>query len=423
MSIPSVIGEGAYGCVHKPSLTCNNKNISYKNKISKIMLSKEAAKELQEYTIISTVDKNNEYYLGLPIKCKVSTNYKTIKAVNKCKNIKRKYLRNKTTKQGLDKMALIVMNDGGLDLKLLSKKFEKLQNNKEGIRKVKKFWLEAHRLFRGVLTLQKHDIAHHDLKPQNIVYNMHTNRINFIDFGHMRNIHREMAKCIKSDNWIYDYAFWNYPFEIQFLNRDDYMNFVYKTKSQKERFILDFIKDLQQDNDTKFVNAFRIFMDYMLKNKDISSEKNISDRYLLEFRKLCLDQVVKNDYNTFLEKSIRSVDVYGLGMSLQFILSHVKKLMDSVTVRNMESCFFYMTTPNLLQRYTINEAIDKFETILSDARYLEDFGVQFENHIPIKTRTGSLNKTERILRHVSHDTISLRNMDKERIAEAMNRST
>jgi len=422
MSIPSVIGEGAYGCVHKPSLTCSNKNISYKNKISKIMLSKEAAKELQEYTIISTVDKNNEYYLGLPIKCKVKTNYKSIKAVNKCKNIKRKYLKNKTTKHGLDKMALIVMNDGGFDLKLLSKKYEKMQNNKEGIRKIKKFWLETHRLFRGVFTLQKHGIAHHDLKPQNIVYNINTNRINFIDFGHMRNINREMAKCIKSDNWIYDYAFWNYPFEIQFLNKDEYMNFAYKTKGQKERFILDFIKDLHQDNDTKFVNAFRIFMDYILKNKDVYTEKNISDRYLLEFRKLCMDQILKNEYNTFLEKSIRSVDVYGLGMSLQFMLAHVKKFMDSDTVRNMEMCFFNMTTPNLLQRYTIDEAIDKFETILYDAKYLEDFGIQFENHIPVKTHVGSMNKTEKVLRHISSDSISLRNMDKERIAEAMNRS-
>lgn len=422
MSVPSVIGEGAYGCVHKPSLTCSNKNISYKHKISKIMLSKEASKELQEYTLISTVDKNNEYYLGLPIKCKVAVNYKTVKAVDKCKNIKRKYLRNKTSKRGLDKMALIVMNDGGLDIKMLAKKYEKLKNNTDGIQKVKKFWLEAHRIFRGVLTFQKHGIAHHDLKPQNMVYNMHTNRINFIDFGHMRNINREMAKCIKSNNWIYDYAFWNYPFEIQFLNKNDYMEFAYKTKGQKERFLLDFIKDLQHDEDTKFVNAFRIFMAYMLKKKDVSAEKNISDRYLLEFRKLCLEQVVKSDYDTFLEKSIRSIDVYGLGMSMQYMLAHVKHTMDPLTVKNMELCFFNMTTPNLLQRYTIDEAIDRFETILADARYLEDYGIQFENHMPVKTRVGKLNKTEKVLRTISVDTISLRRMNKDRIEEAMNRS-
>jgi hypothetical protein len=238
----------------------------------------------------------------------------------------------------------------------------------------------------------------------------------------MRNINREMAKCIKSDNWIYDYAFWNYPFEIQFLNKNDYMDFVHKTKSQRERFLLDFFKDLQHDNDTKFVNAFRIFMDYMLKKKDNESEKLISDRYLLEFRKLCMDQIVKNEYNNFLEKSIRSIDVYGLGMSLQFMVSHVKHMMDPITVKNMELCFFNMTTPNLLQRYNIDEAIDRFETILEDASYLKDFGIHFENHMPVKTRVGKLNKTEKVLRHISVDTISLRNMDKERIEDAMNRS-
>ena len=41
MSIPNVIGEGAFGCVHKPSLTCSNKRISYKNKISQSFLPPE----------------------------------------------------------------------------------------------------------------------------------------------------------------------------------------------------------------------------------------------------------------------------------------------------------------------------------------------------------------------------------------------
>ena len=35
-NIPEVIGEGSYGCVHRPSLECNRENINYKNKVSKI---------------------------------------------------------------------------------------------------------------------------------------------------------------------------------------------------------------------------------------------------------------------------------------------------------------------------------------------------------------------------------------------------
>ena len=49
MNISNVIGEGTYGCVHKPSLKCKKKRINYDNKISKVMKTKEANIELKEY--------------------------------------------------------------------------------------------------------------------------------------------------------------------------------------------------------------------------------------------------------------------------------------------------------------------------------------------------------------------------------------
>ena len=41
-----IIGEGAYGCVHKPSLICKDKKINLKNKISKLMNNENAEVEL-----------------------------------------------------------------------------------------------------------------------------------------------------------------------------------------------------------------------------------------------------------------------------------------------------------------------------------------------------------------------------------------
>ena len=50
MSKSKKIGEGTYGCVHKPSLKCeDNKIISnYNDKISKIMKNKHAQIEMKE---------------------------------------------------------------------------------------------------------------------------------------------------------------------------------------------------------------------------------------------------------------------------------------------------------------------------------------------------------------------------------------
>jgi hypothetical protein len=46
----NVIGEGTYGCVHDPMLYCEDesKNINMKDKVSKILLKKNAIDELKE---------------------------------------------------------------------------------------------------------------------------------------------------------------------------------------------------------------------------------------------------------------------------------------------------------------------------------------------------------------------------------------
>jgi hypothetical protein len=77
MSIPTVICEGTYGCVHKPSLICKNQNIDYTNKVSKYMKNIKAKKEMAEYSNIQEIDKDTKYYLGNPISCNLDENEKT----------------------------------------------------------------------------------------------------------------------------------------------------------------------------------------------------------------------------------------------------------------------------------------------------------------------------------------------------------
>ena len=73
MSDPKVIGEGSYGCVHKPSLACKNKpNLSYKNKVSKVLRKKSAKDELKEYNNVNKADKKKDFYLGKPVSCDIA---------------------------------------------------------------------------------------------------------------------------------------------------------------------------------------------------------------------------------------------------------------------------------------------------------------------------------------------------------------
>ena len=58
---PKIIGEGTFGCVLKPPLKCRDKNIDYKNKISKVMPINEAKKELKEYNSIKNITGLSKY--------------------------------------------------------------------------------------------------------------------------------------------------------------------------------------------------------------------------------------------------------------------------------------------------------------------------------------------------------------------------
>jgi hypothetical protein len=228
----------------------------------------------------------------------------------------------------------------------------------------------------------------------------------------MRNIKHELDKCDRSDNWIYDYPFWNYPFEIQFLNRGEYVNFTNKSKKAKEQFIIDFIEDLKKDRDTKFTTAFRIFMDYILRGRSKADEKLLSDRYITDFKKTVLDQM--KNYDDFANRSIESIDVYGLGMSLQFILAYTKRFMESGIVKELDECFFRMTTANLSERYTVNEAVDAFETALETAGY-----AAFENNERVNME--KCKTTKKSLKKIQTSDISIHKLTKNQLQRAMNR--
>ena len=81
------IGEGTYGCVHKPSLKCKNKQISYEGKISKIMRASAAFKEMKEYSTINSIDADKKFYQGEPIECDPVDNEEARREIDACRDI------------------------------------------------------------------------------------------------------------------------------------------------------------------------------------------------------------------------------------------------------------------------------------------------------------------------------------------------
>ena len=83
--IPKVVGEGTYGCVHKPALKCKDKEDKKDpNQVSKLMIKKNANEELKEFKLIKKADKHDEYHLGNPGSCFPDDTLVNKMSIDKC---------------------------------------------------------------------------------------------------------------------------------------------------------------------------------------------------------------------------------------------------------------------------------------------------------------------------------------------------
>jgi len=328
------VGEGGFGCVHKPSLRCAKEtmNIDYNKYISKLMKKKSAKKELNDFVIVSKVDPENKYHLGTPIMCTPDVdNEDTIRDINECKRFTAHEVR-----QSPDKYKLLLLKDGGYDLSIFCKQHLKHFIN-ENPNNVYRFWLEVRHLIQGIHFFNSHGIVHYDLKPQNIVFNPETFKLMFIDFGLMntKNVIKKEANrsSLNSANF-----HWSYPFDNGFLNKDYFTYYKNLSPEQKQLFkdtfeqylFTDTTPNSNRSNRSNRSNnneielyirkphAFNLIFDYIYLDKNEELKYKDVDLFFSTF-----DQFIsENSYETTIDKTINSIDIYGLGFTLKYVLNH-----------------------------------------------------------------------------------------------------
>jgi len=354
------IGEGAYGCVIQPSLACANKHSvkTYKNRISKVMLTHHAKKEMKEYALISHADPKKKYYLGKPITCRIKNTNKTRRVIKSCKRGK-KYLNH------MNETSLLIMENGGMNLSMLANEMITWKPSEEKYTIVKHVLVEFAWMLEGVGVFLKHDIIHHDLKPQNIVYNMNTDRMNFIDFGLMRKRSASIRASRNSTNWITQYAHWSYPLETQFLNRNNYMEFASKSKQEKIQYTKTIIKNIEMDLNDKFTDAFYVLCLYIIEPNIDERDKNANlNKVLNDYVNFLLQDMVPNNYETSLKRSFDTYDTYGLGLSLSKLVISIKSLINDELYHQLKEFSYGLLHPNVLQRIGVKDAIKRYGEIL-----------------------------------------------------------
>ena len=350
-----VIGEGTYGCVHEPSLKCKyKKNVNYDDKISKIMKKRNAKDELDEYEKITKIDPMKDFYLGKPTECFPKIDIKNKKAINKCDSF---------NERDINSYKLLIMKNGGNSLEKYGKILQDRKATRVNVKKMELYLIELHRLFYGLREMIENNIIHHDLKPHNIVYNENETRLNFIDFGLMDDKLNIIDQAKRSD-YNLGIPYWYFPMELMFLNKNNY-NFIANMPSDKRR---NYITKLFDKNFQDMNAHSKIFYDYLPKTININGKnENLQAYNLQNLIKSITFNINHNNYNEFLEKSLNTIDIYGTGVALLFILKKGKHLIQTELNKQLEELFYSMVNADVYKRITIDELLNKYETILEQS--------------------------------------------------------
>jgi serine/threonine protein kinase len=353
----SVIGEGAYGCVHRPSLKCKDKTMSYSDKISKLLLNEDVNIELDTYSNINKIDKTKKYYLGKPVKCNLKNDNSTLQSIKKCK-------KSSEILSNILDYSLLISKYGGINLTEFSEKMALVEPTQSNIKKMKKFWIEAQRLFHGISNMNKHNLIHHDIKPDNIVYAETINRLNYIDFGLMQKYDIVYKECQNSQYWLASKMHWSFPFEIMYLQKTKYMNFVKMSEQEKINLIDDIIMSFKEDSNY-MANTIKVFYSTIVTNKNNAKEQyDMKMKLFHDFKILLINEMKSTNYTDFLKKSIRTIDTYGLGMTLLNVLNNTKHLIGHGLYEKFSELFYNMIHPNVFKRYDIATSMREYEHII-----------------------------------------------------------
>ena len=195
MSSPKVIGYGTYGCVTKPRLSCKTtlKKKIPNSTVSKLLHKDDALEEMNEMKKISKIKNIDEYILQQPVQCapKQDENFK--KAFEECQGLS--YYLYKYRDQP-ENLRLLLMEDGGVNVE------DYLENflEKETYSNQCLFFSSLLKLIQGLAFFRKNNIMHYDIKMKNIVYNVNTGSIKYIDFGMATTLSKRIIESKNNTN-------------------------------------------------------------------------------------------------------------------------------------------------------------------------------------------------------------------------------
>ena len=367
------VAEGTYGCVYRPPIKCKNGKKYTTGKVSKLMTRRAAKKEIEEYKFIKTVDKKKQFYPGPPIDCEVDEiDAAREMTPGECKLFEQD--------PNINNYKLLIYNDGGYDLDKFTKIYLDGYLAPNPRQQTDLFFLNAYNLFEGLRVFLTNDLLHHDIKPQNIVFDPATYRFNFIDFG-LAEKKSELSLGIL-DETKHENFHWSYPLEFGFLNhsKDYYLQNISERRLNKAE--VDFIGLLSAT--TNIPNSYNI------KPTSFRTTFRYMENRLTPFNQQLFIESVFNglrnytgrNYPLLVGKLLINTDIYALGFTMNHMINcfYDKGALSQDEYTRYSKLFNRMFHPNVELRTTfkIYQYAYWYEDILKNTGVLSRLGKKIQ---------------------------------------------
>jgi len=404
----NAIGVGSYGCVYRPPLHCENRHppTGYADKIAKLMLDHHAIGELNEYNKIVKIDKQQNYFLGKPHRCKADES-EVISTIdpNDCDIF---------DETQLPAYELLISKDGGMDLDDFLEKRMKSYTDADATA-ADRFLLNIHKLLLGIKLFNENDITHFDIKPSNIVFDEKTEMMKFIDFGLMDNI-SNVISGIKSGTQRTN-IHWSYPLDYGFLKPGTFLSYDNLKTQSDVNYTIGFLqKALSKTGRTsiKTTGLPQSYKEDVLKIKEKSrgfsntffymnnATKSMQNDEKLAMISATVNSVYayKDRYDELLNKSVRTLDTYGMG----FVINHVANVLYNLNKLTHDNYLEIHMFCHELFDFNVEARLDdmdmilvKYENVLQKIGVLSKLNMRFENHRLVKGSISSKTRNPKTL--------------------------
>ena len=142
--------------------------------------------------------------------------------------------------------------------------------------------------------------------------------------------------------------------------------------------------NIKNNEETTSSDAIKYFLYHSTNESGKTLNRNeVMVDTLKDFGETLLHQIVPGEeqYKIATNKCLDTIDIYGVGIGLLYVLKSVHSMMDAQLVEGLEHLFLDMVKANLMDRIDIHTALNRYEDILEKCKILEKYNKHFENHV------------------------------------------